>query len=156
MPMSQLKAVVNGLVGTGVRELRKVLPEQFSPDKKFINAMSGGLALMVMADGVVEEEETVSAVEFLMTMPCVMELSMQAEAAEMYEKHIEELESAYNKSPVDFVVKKAEVVGEISMIKEMEASFKGHLLDMLNLVTSGGGADPSEVQMKDQIKAALA
>lgn len=146
---------VSSLADSSVVALRQMIPDEYSPEKKFINCIAGELALMVMADGVIDEDETVGAVEFLMKLDPVMNLSMQSESAVMYEAHIDNLDKALSNSKTEFIVEKAKIIGAVKQSAEYSVEYKSSLLQVLDMVTSGGGADVNEIKMKNDIMEVL-
>lgn len=142
--------ILKQMVKMGLKELRSAIPLQLSPEKQFVNAVAGGLALMVASDGDIEQDETVSAVEFLMNLDCVSDMGMQDEAVAFYEKYISRLSECLSEK-VLFTKEKHKIIGDIKLINSLDNQYKESLIDMLNIVTSGGGANRNEIQMKADI-----
>ncbi len=142
--------LLDQMVKIGLKELKSKIPVSLSPEKQFVNAIAGGLALMVASDGDIEEDETVSAVEFLMGLDCVSDLSMQDESVAFYNKYIEQLESVLN-NKVRFTTEKYKIIGDIKLVNTLDSSYKDKLIDMLNIFTSDGGANRNEIEMKADI-----
>lgn len=152
---TKLQMFVSSIVDSSTTAILKAIPDEYSPEKKFINSIAGELALMVMADGIIDEDETVNAVSFLMKLEPVMNLSMQSESAVMYEAHINNLEGSLAKSKTEFIVEKAKIIGAVKQSASYSQEYKTSLLNVLELVTSGGGADADEIQMKNDIMEVL-
>lgn len=151
-----LSSFVKNVAKSATTEILRALPESLSPDKKAINSLAGGLALMVVADGKIEDDEMVQALEFLLATDAVKQIGDFETAAVLFEKHVDRLDEAMKaKTPTAFVVAKAQILGEISLISDCGDTYKKALIGMLDTVTSGGGANSGEVAMKDAIVNAI-
>ncbi|MGB2264986.1 MAG: hypothetical protein ACPH3C_07355, partial [Glaciecola sp.] len=91
----------------------------------------------------------------LMKLDPVMNLSMQSESAVMYEAHIDNLDKALSNSKTEFIVEKAKIIGAVKQSAEYSVEYKSSLLQVLDMVTSGGGADVNEIKMKNDIMEVL-
>ena len=134
--------------------LRQYTPEAFSKEKKFVNSVVISLALMTMADKIVEPDEVIESMGIIDRIVQIEELNMKNEAIELYRFHIKTLTEAVD-NQIDWVTTIAKLLADISKIKPYSEyhSLIENLLD--HIAESDGNYDPLEKEMKDKIIRAM-
>jgi tellurite resistance protein len=154
LDFNQVKEKVSELIKTANRKLKQYMPESFSKEKKFINALVGSLALMTMADKKAETEEVIASIDLIKEIDEITELEMTQDALELYEYHLETFSSALE-SPTKWMMAEARMLSEIGKIKAyseyppMIEALIGHIAQ------SDGNWGKEEIEMKEKIMKAV-
>lgn len=154
LDFDQIKAKVSELINTAQRKLKQYMPENFSKEKKFINALVGSLALMTMADKKAETEEVMASIDLIKEIDEITELEMTQDALELYEYHLETFSNALE-SPTKWVMAEAKMLSEIGKIKtypEYPPMIEA-LID--HVAQSDGNWGKDEIEMKEKIMKAV-
>jgi tellurite resistance protein len=142
------------LYSSTVKTLKHYTPEAFSKEKKFINAIVISLALMTMADKVVETDEVIESMGLIDKIDQIKDLDMKSEAIELYKFHIKALEEAVN-DQINWITTIAKLLSDIGKIKPYPEYHPliENLLD--HIAESDGNYDPLEKEMKEKIIKAM-
>jgi len=139
----------------GKRKIRQYTPESWSPEKKFVNALVISMALMTMADKKVETSEVTKAIELIKEIEEIQELNLVQEAIELYEKHLEDLEQALQKSEVKYILEVERKLADIAKIKEYP-EYPGMVINLLAIIAKADNDfAPEEKEMIEKIKETL-
>jgi len=136
------------------KKVKQYTPEQWSPEKKFVNGIVISMALMTMADKKAETEEVTTALEIINDIQEIQDLEMTQEAIELYELHIEQLSKNVENS-TKWVLTEGKLLAELSKLKEYPqyAEMIANLLEYLAKVD--GNVAKEEVEMINRIRSAI-
>jgi len=150
----EIKAKSNELLAGASRKLKQYTPENYSKEKKFINALVASLALMTMADKKAETEEVVASIELIKEIDEITELDMTTEALELYEFHIEYLSGVID-NPTKWIIAEARILSDIGKIKTYPEypPMVETLVDYI--ANSDNNLDPLEAAMQQKISKAM-
>lgn len=151
---AKVKTVATNVV-TNVTELTKTYtPEIWSPEKQYINGVVAAMALMVYADGKVENEEVETVIDFITKEPIFKEYNMVQEALELYSKHIISLETAIEDNKAKFSLEVAKISTDLNKIKD--ENWKQNVVTICEKIAKADNKiDPEEEKMLLKIKKAL-
>jgi len=154
LDFDQVKEKISELISTANRKLKQYMPESFSKEKKFINALVGSLALMTMADKKAETEEVVASIDLIKEIDEITELEMTQDALELYEYHLETFSNALE-SPTKWVMAEAKMLSEIGKIRAYPEY--PPMIEVLidHVAQSDGNWGKDEIEMKDRIMRAI-
>lgn len=96
-------------MGEAGKKFRQYTPESFSKEKKFVNALVVGMALMTIADKKAETQEVIMALDLIKDIDEINDLNLTTEAIELYEFHIEEL-SKVVENPTKWILMEAKLL----------------------------------------------
>lgn len=136
-----------------VKSIRRMAPASLSSEKQFMNATAAALALMVVADGIIEERETLAVVAFIRNLKPVKELNLERETIAFYQKYIDQLSSA-GTDKVKLAIEKGMILGDIAIIRS-NVAYVTQLRAIINGLIDGR-SEPNEIKMRDDILSALA
>jgi tellurite resistance protein len=150
----KIKAKTSEFVTEANRKFKQYTPENFSKEKKFINALVGSMALMTMADKRADTDEVMTSIDLIKDIDEITELEMTQEAIELYEYHIEELSKVVD-SPTKWILAEAKMLSEIGKIKSY--SEYPPMIEALidHIANVDGNLDPLEVAMQEKIVKAI-
>lgn len=152
--INKIKAKANTLLNAAERNIKVYAPEGWVKERVFINAISASMALMVISDKKIEEDEIIAVMEFIPALPEVEDLNLQKESIELFELHLGKLEEVMN-VPSKFLILKSKMLADIAKVKEHQ-DYVIQITGILDHVAgSDGDVDPSEVKMKEDILAVL-
>ena len=138
------------LLGEASKKFRQYTPETFSKEKKFINALVIGMALMTMADKKAETQEIIMALDLIKDIDEINDLNLTTEAIELYEFHIEELSKAVD-SPTKWILLEAKLLLELSKMKTYPEYIQMIEALIAHIAQSDGNLDQTEVEMQKKI-----
>lgn len=124
------------------------------PELRGVNGLAASFALLVFADGIVEEEEKEAVGEYLIDMDVIREKKLIAEVAEMFLEHVGFLDVAAKEGNLQLTVAKGQLLEVIGDARD-DSSWSKVIADTVTLVTSGGGEDAGEVKTRERILKAL-
>lgn len=154
---SFLKNVKDSLSKTSeivVDVVKTYTPEKWSEEKQYINAIVASMALMVYADGTVENEEVELVIKTINESEIFKQYNMQKEALELYSLHIENLTKSFNTSKTEFALVVAKIAMDIGKVKKEE--WKNSIVELsLNIASSDGDIAEDEIKMLNKIKSSL-
>lgn len=146
------KAVV--LYGDTTKKIKQYTPESFSKEKKFINALVISLVLMTIADKKIEEDEVIASMDLINEIEEIQELEMTKDAIELYEFHIENITLNLD-NKTKWITSVAKLLSEVSRIKPYP-EYPPMVETLLDYISEAdGNVDPSEIEMKNRILAAI-
>ena len=150
----QVKTKISELINDAGRKLKQYIPETFSKEKKFVNALVGSLALMTMADKKAETEEVVASIDLIKEIDEITELEMTQEALELYEYHLETFSKALE-SPTKWVMAEAKMLSDIGRIKAY-SEYPPMIEALIDYIAQSDGAwGQPEREMKEKIMNAV-
>ena len=152
--MNSIKEKASLLMQSTTRTLKKYSPEAWVPEKKFANAVSASMALMVIADKKIENEEVEAVMDFIIQIPAIQDLQLGVSSIELFEKHLEDLEDSLVKQS-KYIITTSKIIVDIGRIKEYP-EYVRMLSEILDHVAgSDGNVDSTEIEMKKRIMKAL-
>lgn len=154
LDVEKLKKRATELYGEASRKARQYTPESFSKEKKFVNAIVISLALMTLADEIIETEEVVASLDLLKDIDEINDLDMGQHAIELYEMHIEELSKVVG-NKVKWTISVAKLLSEVAKIKPYP-EYPVMIANLLDYIAGAdGNIDPREIEMKEKILQAI-
>lgn len=147
----KLMKSVSDLGGKVIKSTSKYVPAMLSEDKRFSNAYAACLALEIVSDMIIEEDETISAMKFIQTSPELKEMNLVIHTIEFYSKFISDLSEVID-TPHLYIVKKAKIIEEnVSIIKNN--SHKNIIKNMV--IALAGNGNEKEKDVMNEILIAL-
>jgi 5'(3')-deoxyribonucleotidase len=139
-------------VGSAIqKETNKYVPALLSQDKKFANAFSTVVSVLVCADREVEVNETIQALNFIQNDPILKEKGLVVYGIESYKNIIGELSSVFNNEP-EFLVQKARIIQD--SIPGLNDEYKSYIRTLCNKL-AGSTANREEVLVRNELIAAI-
>ena len=127
------------------------IPAALSEDKRFSNAFAAALALEVVSDKLIEEQETIDAMQFIQNSPELRQMNLVVHTIEFYGKFISDLAPIIS-VPHEYIVAKTKIIEEnIKIISN--PLHKNIIKNMVIQIASGG--NQNEVQTMNEIVFAL-
>jgi tellurite resistance protein len=147
---SEIREKAESFVNEAGRKIKQYTPENWSPEKKFVNAIVASMALMTVSDKKVDTREVKASMDFINQIDQIAELEMQQEAIELYEMHLEKLMPNLDNG-VKWTIESAKLLGDIAKVKEYPqyAPMIRNLIDYLS--SSDGEQSSDEIEMKNRI-----
>ena len=150
----KIKEKTSQLYSDTTQKIRQYTPETFSKEKKFVNALVISLALMTMADKKVETDEVTASIDLINNIDEIKDLDMVADAIELYEIHLEDLEKVLDNN-TKWTLAVAKLLSEIGKVKPYP-EYPPMIENLLMYIAEAdGNLDPLETQMKDKILSAI-
>lgn len=146
--MSSIKAL-GGKIRTATAQY---VPAMLSEDKRFSNAYSAILALLVCADLMVESDETISALKFIQDDQFLKSRGLVLSSLEYYGNFVDDLSDTFYDHP-SYLVKKAKVIQEHVSVS-LSNEYKAQLLALCNKLV-GINANAEEKKVYDEIVSSL-
>jgi len=154
LDFNKIKARTGELLSEAGRKFKQYTPENFSKEKKFVNALVGSLALMTMADKKAETQEVIASIDLIKDIDEITELDMTQEAIELYEYHIEEFSKVVD-SPTKWILAEAKMLSEIGKVKS-HTEYPPMIEALVEYIAnSDGNLDPLEIEMQEKIVKAI-
>jgi len=152
--LSKVKTTASA-VGTKVAETIRInTPEAWSEEKQYINAIVASMALIVYADGIVENEEVEAVIDTINNETVFKEFNATKEALEHYSIHIQNLTQALMKSKAEYALAVAKISTDISRVKKQE--WKENIVNLcMKLAAADGDMANDELIMLNKIKISL-
>jgi len=152
--LNKVKSTVSGVANNVTDTVKTYTPEKWSPEKQYINGIVASMALMVYADGEVEQEEVEVVLDEINNNPIFKEYNMVREGIELYTKHIETLTSSAKKGKTDYALEVAKISTDISNVKKEE--WKRSIIEISQKISaSDGDIAEEEMKMLNKIKVSL-
>jgi tellurite resistance protein len=152
--LNKVSTTLSSVGNTITNNVKEYTPEKWSDQKKYINAQAAGMALMVYADGIVEQEEVEVVIETINNEPIFKEYNMVSEALELYSHHIKSLTEAKAISKSEYALTVAKISADISKVKKEE--WKQSIVELSQkIAASDGDIAEDELKMLNKIKISL-
>lgn len=152
--LNKVKETATSVASSVVDAAKTYTPEKWSPEKQYINGMVASMALMVYADGVVENEEVELVLDEINNNPLFKEYDMVIEGLELYTRHIEALTTAKEKGKADYALEVAKISTDIGKVKKDE--WKNNIIELSQKISaSDGDIAEDELKMLNKIKISL-
>lgn len=142
---------IKGFGGRILKETAQYVPAALSEDKRFANAFAASLALEVVSDKLIEEQETIDAMQFIQNSPELRQMNLVVHTIEFYGKFISDL-APIIAVPHEYVVAKAKIIEENIKIVTNPAH-KNIIRNMVIQIASTG--NQNEIQTMNEIIFAL-
>lgn len=152
--LNKVKQTATSVAGSVADAAKTYTPEKWSPEKQYINGIVASMALMVYADGKVEQEEVEVVLDEINNNPLFKEYDMVKEGLELYTRHIEALTVSSEKGKADYALEVAKISTDIGNVKKEE--WKDNIIQLIQKISaSDGDIDEDELKMLNKIKISL-
>lgn len=152
--LTKVKGTVSSVADTVMESVKVYTPEKWSPEKLYINAIVASMALMVYADGKVEQEEVETVLDEINSNQLFKSYGMVKDAIELYTIHIENLTKSMAKGKADYALTIAKISSDIGKVTNLE--WKKNIIELSQKISaSDGDIDEAELKMMNKIKISL-
>ncbi len=151
---NEIKAKADSFLTEASRTVKIYTPENWSKEKKFVNALVASIALMTVSDRKVDTREVKASMDMINNIDQITELNMQSDAIQLFELHLEKLLPNVENG-VKLAIETGKLLGDISKIKE----YPEYVPMIKNLIeyiaSSDGGVSQDELDMSKRILGVL-